>query len=218
MQSNEKKKVCRLLLALVLGIAVCFGVACKGGKDDSSSAALPKEEITYVFNEPILEINVGDTFPLSVLNLQGGESVSWRSLQSTIANVDASGNVTAMSPGKTKVLATIGDQTLSCSVTVGIKLELLPTLTLEGLQEKDGAYKLNLMRGDEYELFPALYLGAEEVEVVFTLTSDAAAVVIVGNTLQANGETENAQITVSCTYENQTYSVVCYVTVEEVAL
>ncbi len=218
MRFNEKKTVRSLLLALALCIAVCFGVACNGSKDDSSNGDLPKEEVVYVFNEPILEINVGDTFTLSVLNLQGGENVSWRSLQAAIASVDDAGNITAISPGKTSVLATVGEQTLSCSITVGIKLNLLPTLTLEGLQQKEGAYKLNLMRGDEYELSPALYLGEEKVEVSFTLTSDAEAVATVGNILQAKEITQQAQITVSCEYEGESYSVVCYVTVEEVAL
>ncbi len=217
MRFNEKKKMRSLLLALTLCTALCFGVACND-EGDSSNGAPPKAEIVYVVNEPIVEMNVGDTFTLSVLNLREGESVSWRSLQAAIVSVDAEGKMTALSPGQTTVLATIGDQTVRCSVTVGMKLNLLPTLTLEGLQKKDGAYKLNLMRGDEYELSPALYLGEGEVETSFSLESSTEAVAIDGATLQANGVTENAQITISCTYESQTYTVVCYVTVEEVAL
>ncbi len=218
MQSNVKKRLKSLLFVLILCVAMCFGVACKIGNNSSSNPEQSGAESKYVLNQPILELNVGDTFTLSVLNFNGGEGVEWRSLQAAIANVDNGGTVTAIKPGKTNVLATIGDKTLSCVVTVGIKLDLLPTLELKGMQKRDGEYKLNLMRGDEYTLTPILYLGDEEIETQFTLTSNENAVATEGNTLKANGITQTAQITVSCVYKNQTYSVICYVSVEEVAL
>lgn len=217
MHFNIKKRLCKVLLVLALCVIACFGVACKESETSSSSAPQTSEQTVYVLNQPVLELNVGETFPLSVLNLQGGESVEWRSMQAGVASVDNAGTVTAVTPGETTVLATVGGKTLSCIVTVKITLNVLPTLELDGMQKQEGEYKLNLMKGEEYALAPALYVGGEKVETTFTLISSETAVAVEGNVLKANAETATAQITVSCTYENQTYSVVCYVSVEEVA-
>ncbi len=219
MQFSGKKRICNLLLALLLCIVTCFGVACKKKPNEEPTPELPPEEVLDpVLNEIVLELSLGDTFTLCVLNLQEEESVVWKSTETSIASVDSEGNVTALSPGKTKVLATVGKKTFSCMVTVGVKLDLVPTLALKDMPKKDGEYRLNLMRGDEYELSPVLCLGLEEVEASFTLTSSADAVAVDGYTLKANGVTQNAQISVSCAYEGETYSLVCYVSVEEVAL
>ncbi len=219
MHSNVKKRLWKVLLVLALCIAACFGVACKEkGNTSSSSASQPGEESVYVLNQPVVELNVGETFTFSVLNMQGNESVEWWSMQAAVASIDNTGTVTAVTPGKTTVLAMVGGKTLSGIVTVKISLNVLPTLELKGMQPREGEYKLNLMLGDEYELMPALYLGGKEVETTFTLTSNEEAVAVEGNTLKANAVTQTAQLTVSCTYEEETYTLVCYVTVEEVAV
>ena len=218
MHSNNLKKLWNLMLVFALCIVACFGAGCNGvGSTSSSSETQQGEQTPYVLNQPVLELNVGETFTLSVLNIQEVESVEWRSLQASVANVDGAGTVTAVTPGETRILATVNGKTLTCIVTVKISLNVLPTLELKGMQKQDGEYTLRLMKGDEYTLNPVLYLGGEVVETTFTLTSNETAVAIEGNVLKANAETATAQITVSCTYENQTYSVVCYVSVEEVA-
>lgn len=217
MRTNTRKSIWNAILALALCIAACLGVACKKEETSSSSAPTSSEETVYVLNQPVLELFVGETFSLSVLNAGAGDSVEWRSTQAGVASVDGSGTVTANAPGTASVHATLGDKTLTCIVTVNVTLNVLPTVEFKGMQPRDGEYKLYLMQGDEYEVTPALYVGGEETETAFTLTSDNAAVTVEGNTLTANAAVQSAKITASCTYENQTYSVVCYVSVEEVA-
>ena len=213
MHSKTEKRWFNLLLVFALSVVLLIGASCTNSQ--SSQSQQPEQPI-YVLNEPVLELNVGDMFSLSVLGLKGGEIVEWRSMQANIASIDSQGLVTAKAPGETKVIVTVNQQTLSCIINVSVKLNFLPVFELQGMQKQDGEYKVALMLGDEYTLNPVLELDGETLEVQFTLTSNDSAVSIDGNTLCALAETQEAQILVSCQYESKTYSLVCYVTVEEV--
>ena len=217
MQSKETKKFWKILFSIVMSVFAGLLIACNAQTSANSSTPSDSDEQVYVLNEPVLELNVGDTFSLSVLNLQSDARVEWRSLQSVIANVDGQGVVTALSPGKTQIIATVDEQTLTCVVKVDVQLNLLPTLELQGMQPQGGEYRLSLILGDEYNITPVLEMTGETLETTFTITSDSAAVTVENNTLRAVSEIEEAKITVSCTYQGETYSIDCYVCVEEVA-
>lgn len=64
-----------------------------------------------------LDLEVGDTYTLEVFD-SNKQSVSWSSLNKSIATVNSKGKVTAVKAGETKIVATIKETKLSCSVTV----------------------------------------------------------------------------------------------------
>ena len=53
---------------------------------------------------------------LSVTNVPAGTPVEWKSLDESICTVDAGGHVTAVGPGTTRVIATVGNLSAECWV------------------------------------------------------------------------------------------------------
>ena len=68
----------------------------------------------YVFNMTFFA--AGENYVLSVTNVPAGTTVEWRSLDESIATVDANGHVKAVGPGTTRVIATVGNLSAECWV------------------------------------------------------------------------------------------------------
>lgn len=64
-----------------------------------------------------ISINVGGTAPMEVLGTDS--TVQWSVEDTSVASVDADGYVKGLRSGKTKVIAKVDGQTLSCIVRVG---------------------------------------------------------------------------------------------------
>ena len=64
-----------------------------------------------------ISIKVGSTAPMEVIGTDS--TVQWSMEDSSIATVDSKGNVKGVKSGKTKVIATVDGQTLTCIVRVG---------------------------------------------------------------------------------------------------
>lgn len=206
-----KKKLHTFATILILLLTFGFSFGCK-------KQIVPLDEnLVYVLNEPFLELETGESFQLEIINLRETDVVEWRSLQSGIANVDNQGVITALNPGETKVIAVIGDKILSCIVKTKISLTAIPTLEFQGMQKRNGEYKLCLIKGDEYKLTPVLEKDGREIEIQFTMSTSDNALSINDYTIIANETTQRAQVVVSCNYNNEVYSVICYVDVEEVS-
>lgn len=79
----------------------------------------PVEE-EYTLDLTSLSLKTGDSKQLTVLDKDGNTAsgVAWKSEAPDIATVSSEGLVTAVAPGSTEVKATVGEQTLTCSVTV----------------------------------------------------------------------------------------------------
>ena len=208
-------KKCLLLFSSLFIIATClFGVACQ-----SSSSQNGAEKPTYVLNQPVLELSIGESFTLSVLSSNDSAvTAQFSSAIPQIASVDENGKVTANKVGETKITAVVSGQTLSCIVRVSVKLQAVPELILQGMKKTGESYSLTLIKGTEYSVNPVLRADGETLSVQITATSDnAQSVKIENNVITAVAVAENVKITFCCVYENETFETVCYVSVEEVA-
>lgn len=132
----------------------------------------------------------------TVLPATAPQTVTWRSGDKAVADVDQSGTVTGVSAGKTQIFATSSTQEAACTVTVqGIVLDKA------GLQGRD------LKVGDRYELDYTLYGPSLQGKGVTWTTSDAAVVRVDSGYLYAVAE-GNATITAKVNgFSNYTDSV-----------
>ncbi len=77
-----------------------------------------------------LTLDVGDSVKLKgsvTSGFKGSKSLKWKSEDSSVAKVDSEGNVTAVSPGKTKIKASILDGKITASCTITVEGEKKPT-------------------------------------------------------------------------------------------
>ncbi len=85
-------------------------------KDDAATAApLDVTELVLV-KDDMTFFAAGENYVLSVTNVPVGTLVQWRSLDESIATVDAGGHVVAVGPGTTRVFASVGDLEAYCWV------------------------------------------------------------------------------------------------------
>ena len=171
---------------------------------------------TYVLNQPVVELSVGDSFTLEVINLTGVK-VEWTSEQSHIASVDENGKVTANAPGTAKIVAKFHGKVLECTVYTDVALVPVYTLSIANVEPVNGAYALRLIKGSAFT-FETTLIGCEENVTVTAISSESANVSVNGLTVTANGVTQTAVVTLSCEYQGKTYSAECAIIVEEVAV
>lgn len=199
-------------LTLLLVCMFAFG-AC--GDEKKKTETPPEQTATYVLNEPILTVYVDETFSLSVLGLDDQTKASWQSANISVAKVGKDGTVTGIFPGKTTIRVSYGDTELTCQVTVEIRYNAVPQITL-GVAKTEGAYALRLMVGDGYDLAPTFTVGGETVQTTFSYTGATEAITVENGRVTATAA-GTATVTVSCEYEGKTYAASVAVTAEEVA-
>lgn len=78
----------------------------------------PSPSITLNNSELILNIGDSDTLTATLQPEGTSGNIEWNSSDSTVASVDGTGLVTAVSAGKTSITASIGDVSATCLVTV----------------------------------------------------------------------------------------------------
>jgi hypothetical protein len=94
--------------------AVC-AVTCDFEEDSNAGASLDIEELTLI-KDDMTFFAAGENYVLSVTNVPAGTPVEWRSLDESVATVDAGGHVVAVGKGTTRVFATVGDLEAYCWV------------------------------------------------------------------------------------------------------
>lgn len=99
-------KKAKIIIALLVVFAVCFGLAaCKTAE--------------YTLNKTTLSLEEGQTQQLTVSSSLDNEfTVEYKSSDATIATVSASGLVTAVKAGEATITATVEETELTCKVTV----------------------------------------------------------------------------------------------------
>lgn len=217
MWSKTKKTLFGIIATALASLTLLFGAGCT---DDapSSSTSVQTPSPTLVLNQPVLELDVDETFTLEVLNLPQGLLVEWESMQPSVAAVTQSGEVTGKYIGETTVKAYVDGQTLVCYVTVGVTLNPVPVFTLSGMEKTNGGYERNLIKGATYDFIPTLTVDGETVEANVTATSsEPTNVAVDGCKITALAPTQTAKITFTCEYNGKTYTLECSITVEEVA-
>ena len=148
-------------------------------KDTCTITVSPADPTGVSVTPTALELAPGYTGQLTatVLPATAPQTVTWRSGDKAVADVDQSGTVTGISAGKTQIFATSSTQEAACTVTVqGIVLDKT------GLQDQD------LKVGDRYELDYTLYGPSLQGKGVTWTTSDAAVVRVDSGYLYAVAE------------------------------
>lgn len=214
----RKRNVKKAILSILLGTVALFCAACTSSEPTSSSDAATTNTV-YVLNQPVLELEIGETFPLQVLASDNSSApAEFISGDETIASVTTTGEVLGIAVGKTEITVNVNGKALKCYVSVGITMQAVPEFVLEGMQSSDGKYALTLFKGTEYDVTPVLKAGGETLNVTITATSAApTSVSVENNVIKANAVAESVAVTFSCAYEGVAYTLVCEVTVEEVA-
>ena len=90
---------------------------------DAEVTTAPSLDVTELVlnNSDMTFFNPTEYYNLAVTNVPIGTPVTWKSLDETIATVDASGRVVAVGKGTTRVIATIGDLSTECWVRCNFK-------------------------------------------------------------------------------------------------
>ena len=205
-----RKIFCGLLATLAAVCCISFA-ACKNDEAEPDDTTSEQTQVC-VFNELAIDVSVDESFTLQVLGNDLGLDVEWTSSSVNIATVE-NGKVFGVAPGKTNVTAKVGEQTLTCEVTVAFAYENAVYVTLENELETEDGYALNLLQGSTYTLTPSLIDGEKVENVAFTLTSKNAAVTVNGLTLTAVSAVEKAEVVISCTYQETAYRISVFVTV-----
>lgn len=120
-----------LILLVVLVVWLIFGDRIKEAIDGSEKppitnvdtpddgTATPDDTVvtpTISLNRTVLVLSVGDKESLKVNGTE--ETVAWSSSDPTVASVTSSGDVTALAKGNAVITAAVGEESVSCTVTV----------------------------------------------------------------------------------------------------
>ena len=120
-----------LILLVVLVMWLIFGDRIKDAIDGSEKppitnvdtpddgTATPDDTVvtpTISLNRTVLVLSVGDKESLKVNGTE--ETVAWSSSDPTVASVTSSGDVTALTKGNAVITAAVGEESVSCTVTV----------------------------------------------------------------------------------------------------
>ena len=120
-----------LILLVVLVVWLIFGDRIKDAIDGSEKppitnvdtpddgTATPDDTVvtpTISLNRTVLVLSIGDKESLKVNGTE--ETVAWSSSDPTVASVTSSGDVTALTKGNAVITAAVGEESVSCTVTV----------------------------------------------------------------------------------------------------
>ena len=120
-----------LILLVVLVVWLIFGDRIKDAIDGSEKppitnvdtpddgTATPDDTVvtpTISLNRTVLVLSIGDKESLKVNGTE--ETVAWSSSDPTVASVTSSGDVTALAKGNAVITAAVGEESVSCTVTV----------------------------------------------------------------------------------------------------
>ena len=120
-----------LILLVVLVVWLIFGDRIKEAIDGSEKppitnvdtpddgTATPDDTVvtpTISLNRTVLVLSIGDKESLKVNGTE--ETVAWSSSDPTVASVTSSGDVTALTKGNAVITAAVGEESVSCTVTV----------------------------------------------------------------------------------------------------
>lgn len=199
-----KKKFALILSFLLSFTALC---ACNDNEGDSSSGSsngadsLTKIEAPVESNQPVLligseytELIIGESFKLNYVLKYSEAVVSFNSIDTSIATVDASGNVTAKGVGETYIAVQAGE----CYETCLVRVNAEPTYRIIC---NDG--DILLVEGSEFILNAVLKKGLDLVDATLTYESmDTTVATVQNGTIKGVGFGDT-QIKISCTYENE---------------
>ena len=170
----------KLLLFNILCLAF-LAVSCDKKEPDSSDNPTPVDPVPQVvkvtgvkLDKTSAELKVGETLQLSATVEPANateKSVSWKTDNSSIADVDGKGLVTALKGGTTTISVITKDGNLTASATITVKEPLAIKVYYDGKEVGDTlTYKLGSSPGDSlsFELFDKkteAFVDADNLEI-----------------------------------------------------
>ena len=135
------KKMLKFLLASLICVCSMALVACdntQGGTDNKPQGGVTSEEY-FLLKDTALSLIIGDEYALVAdYYVEADGDVSFRSSNPAVAQVDATGLVTAIGEGETTVTAELGSFSASCVISVSFG-EYVPSIQLMAVQGTDVA-------------------------------------------------------------------------------
>lgn len=186
------KKFLLIILSVLCALCTLLGVACKDKENGGETAV-------YTLNETVMELKLFEEKGLIAYDESGAEvTASWSASNDCVA-VDSEGIVTGKALGEATVTATIGESTVSCTVTV-VASETVPMFKLINTAD------LTLQEGDEWYAVPFLSYQGKGVDVPADITytsSDPNAVEVVKNatgscTIKAKAPCNGVTVEAAC--------------------
>ncbi len=198
------QSACSILMAFVLVFAIgCSGSGNAGGDGGIVIKPAPEKPApTFELSKKQIECIVGDVSMLNPKSLPdiGQATLTWRSEDSTIATVDANGNIEAISEGTTKIIATYGSVSAECVVKVFWDEELPQIVS----PVNDG--KFSIVVGQDYTFAPTImYRGKIYNDGQITIdVSDTAVTAFDAATSTITGAMKgSSQVTISGTWRGK---------------
>lgn len=183
-------KKARLILALLVVLAVCFGLAaCKTAE--------------YTLDNTTLSLEEGQTQQLTVISSLDNEfTVEYETSDLNVATVSASGLVTAVKAGTATITAKVDGKELTCEVTVTAKEPIVYEYTLS---EKE----ITIVEGG-YKNISVIVTPEKQISVTYTSANNEIA------TVNANGRVTAVAVgetTIKAAVDGK--ELICKVTVEK---
>lgn len=198
------RKLFLIVCSLCLGLTLTLGLAACG--EDDKPTGIPV--ISIALDKASLNLETGDTYALKATVLPSNaddKTVSWHSSKNSVATVDNTGKVTAVSAGIAEITATASGKSASCAVTVTEKsVTVIPVANITVNKPV-----LNLEVGDTQEIV-ATVLPANATNRTVTWASSSSCVTV------ENGKVKAVSVgsaDVTATADGKT--AVCKVTVTE---
>ena len=108
------------LMALTVSFFACQTKNDPENNGNTNTENKTNQQVSIVLSDEEITLKQGETKQLTASVTPEGTTVTWSSLNTAIATVDANGLVTAgKQDGATRIIAKAGDQQAACKVTVG---------------------------------------------------------------------------------------------------
>ncbi len=195
----KKIKIFAMIATLALAISAVFALFAGCSKNNEQ----PDEQKTLQFATSKIELEIGQTVQLVPAYPQNYADAEWISRNESVATVDGSGKVTALSIGTAiiKLTVSVGEQTQSalCQVTVAKKSSVAIGQVV--VSDTD----VTIFAGETYAVQAHLQFGNEKIADAEWSTSNAN-VCTVNNGVITGVAQGSAIVSASCTRDGIKYS------------
>ncbi len=207
------------ILAMLLSVSLLGLIAC--GEDEEQTPETNTSS-AMSFEKEVINLDVGENVSLVLNKGEVTGDVKWVSYKPEVATVDEIGNVTALSTGKTVIVATVGSESASCDITVSQPQSQAENLLVE-LSVKQIVLNANSDYNSADISVESIYNG-QAVDATVTWSSSVADIVVAPKSTDNSKATVSTSIngvssivTATVVYNGITATVSCNVVAEEFA-
>ena len=201
------KKILYCICAMIMCL-FCFS-ACGGeSAQESSSNSAQESGVQFVYSE--ITLAVGESVQAEVVTSRPNVFVFFSVRDNDVATISSDGTITGVGEGQTICWAEFGGEKAICIIKVAGKVTM-PMLSVVVPYE---ANSITMYANETLNLKASVKLGdtvVEDAQVTYNVS--AGDVISVENGVITAKSAGDATITVTATYEDQTTSIMVYVTV-----